>query len=553
MLGDGCNGNKQEDSLWLRRAPPLDFSELGRSAVGSLVKGDQKAWPALCQFGLFEPSFFAAVRDRSLHECAGDSLTDTELAAFITCAGFEVLARELRAGGASYPLHSAAMLLSFPQVTAIPEPRPGADEPDWHVPESAHALDPYWARHFPDLEAATIDAMLQVRLLERKSGASRTYGSLVSSYHCSHFRRVAAIKLIDDAESQQRIAAPLPSFDVRWGDAARTRTEIPLFVSLIASLYQAVYEAIDFGRPLPDPREQDAGPVEIARGAAGATVPSAPGPHPTSVVLRYGILLLLAVLPTIYNVFHGHRTTIYQILFDTLLTNVSGALMAASLIGYVRQSFAEQPELYHRMLHRLSLGLGGLVAIAAVLWSGQENIKWPHGYVLISSMMLNLVAFATNIYFVIMNISLFIVCSYERFSSRGRADQPPFRYPVGPFSAYVLFSAGYFLPRFLLPQAGLDFSPNGSFLNAGLAFIVPIATILYFALLNSRDKDEIRLPAGWLVAVTHSAIGAALLVAHQFMPHEPISGLLLVAIASLLLALVVPPLWFWRQRGQDAD
>ncbi|MCL2332014.1 MAG: hypothetical protein FWC54_00810 [Actinomycetia bacterium] len=253
-----------------------DYQGLARRALETSLKTDRRGWPVLVQHSLFEPDFFAlckaklhasgAARPRrrsGLFRCptrAGHiALDDPAIAALLVRSGLRLLQAESAAGagagaGASagagnYPLNAAAMLLSFPQLRSLPTDGSGNPMPQLCQDGSAE-LDPHWTMGFPWLEAAVVERLSAVRLLQRKTGAPKTHSSLISCYHQTQFRRMAAWLLLGEEEIRARIDAEPPLFTTQWGEALRATTERPLFASLIASLYEAVYRALAPANPL---------------------------------------------------------------------------------------------------------------------------------------------------------------------------------------------------------------------------------------------------------------------------------------------------------------
>jgi len=513
----------------VQKAPPLDFSELGRLCIGSLVKTDLKIWPTLYQYGLFEPSFFAQARLR-----AGSEIDDDTLAAYVTRAGLKVLKRERESGHASYPLHAAAMLLSFPQVSEIPA------DLDWRIPEGSCPLNPYWAQHFGDLEDAVIDTMLQVRLLQRKPGAPKTYNSLVSSYHTAHFRRIAAIKLAGKDEVEQRIDTRLPGFDVRWHDTVRRQTELPLFISLITSFYKAVYEALDFKTPLAE-REIDS-PATIAH------QPSDPEPSwPRWVLVRSVPLLLLAAFPTLINVLFSHRTLL-QLLLNSLAANLLFALLAASLIGYtVRTISSPWKILQSRTLVAVILTGGAIALVGSMLTAGQESIKWTYDHIayILTSMLFMTVA----TFIIAVCVSLVIVYGIlmaHRYS-RDTTAAPVISYPTLSVTFFILWCAACIFPPVMFPQGGLRYSPTVGTLLAFLAIATPPLFFTLTALYNQQIPGRSISPRTWAVFAAHIALSLVVMLAHQYVPEESVSGLTLASSLILLAAVMAAPLLLLQQ------
>jgi len=215
-----------------------DFQRLAQIALSDSLKIDRNAWPVLAQHSLFEPEFFSASKAKLSREVAGDD----ELAALLTRAGLHLLREEVAAGSSHNPFNAAAMLLSFPEISTLPNGFP--DNPaDWICHDASQDLHPYWTESFPWLEAAAIEHMATVRLLQRKAGAPKLYATLVSCHHQAQFRRMAAWLLLDPGKTSD-CHAVTPDYNVQWGEALRCTTEKPLFISLIASLYEAIYSAL---------------------------------------------------------------------------------------------------------------------------------------------------------------------------------------------------------------------------------------------------------------------------------------------------------------------
>jgi hypothetical protein len=512
-----------------------DFADLAQSAIHALVKTDSKGWPRLCQYGLFQPAFFSAIRNRYLQEnpSVQEPLGNRQIADYIVDAGYRVLATEREMDQGNFPYHAAAMLLSFPQICEYSNSTTD-DEHNWYAIEESHDLASYWKNYFPDLESITIGNMLQTRLLQRKSGAPKTYSSFVSSFHATQFRRVAALTLISPEEVEQRIGTSLPGFDVRWGDSIRARTELPLFISLIASFYQAVSDALDFERSFAS--------LENSTSAVSA-IPTegviTESETRLGVILRYAFLLMLAAAPTFVDILAGTHTFL-QLAFGSIHVNVTGALVAASLIGYAKRTVVGSDIPYDKLLTRILLGTGGVAFVSAVFWATQENLKWEITSYLAT--LINIIAIATFLFIIILNTSILMVFGVLQVRKRLTVggDYCAVTYPTLLITCLIMYSLSYIIPPVILPNAGINYSPSAGIWLIFIASVVPIIVMASIMILNLLLTDKLILPASRIILFSHIAFGVLAIIIGRFTPQEPGSLVVLVAAILYFVAIFAP-------------
>jgi len=505
-----------------------DFVGLANEVIERLLKTDRKSWSQLAQYGLFDPGFFAVARKKCSHTAGNVASNDDRLAALIAQAGLKVLSSERVLGDINCPLHAAAMLLSFPQVNLLP-PHDANGTYDWYIPEKSHSLDSYWKNTFPTLESAVINKLYAVQLVQRKTGAPSTYSSLTSPYHAAQFRRIAALSLISENEALRRTSKPLPAFNVKWGESIRATSERPLFVSLIADFYQAVYDALD-GKSLP---AMDALPRKIT----------------SEVVFRYAFFIAIAALPTIYNAFFGHRS-LMQLLFDCLHTNTASGLTAASLVGYVRSTFVTGAEGYNRLIKKVAAFAGGPLLLAAGYWAVQENFKWTfydRVYQNLNSLFMITMHLVFLTHMILFFISGMITIRHSAYDKSLR----PIRYPAAPMTFMLLFAMVNMLPPVLFPEAGLNYSPTAGTFLAGTVIVLTALSYLLVCLVNYAIEGRMRAPRGWSVALINAFQCIGLMLLLQVVPREPISVVVVFGAFIFIAALVGPAVYLnrslWRR------